>query len=182
MWLYCVNGHFWLNTVSHSPQFLALSTVSDFSRESKALTESTRQLKYSPSQERLQGCGIGRRLDRGETCPLYRQYVSSLLGLSLPNVRESCQNVSQTTVNVALSPAVVRWMNNSWEDGVYIALKRHKTDTSNERSIRIQKTFCASNCWQGKCCQRDRITAYQIALYTARKDGNPCSFRHHSNS
>ena len=48
MWLYCVNGHFWLNTVSHSPQFLALSTVSDFSRESKALTESTRQLKYSP--------------------------------------------------------------------------------------------------------------------------------------
>lgn len=138
--------------------------------------------KYSPSQERLQGCGIGRRLDRGETCPLYRQYVSSLLGLSLPNVRESCQNVSQTTVNVALSPAVVRWMNNSWEDGVYIALKRHKTDTSNERSIRIQKTFCASNCWQGKCCQRDRITAYQIALYTARKDGNPCSFRHHSNS
>ena len=108
MWLYCVNGHFWLNTVSHSPQFLALSTVSDFSRESKALTESTRQLKYSPSQKRLQGCGIGRRLDRGETCPLYRQYVSSLLGLSLPNVRESCQNVSQTTVNVALSPAVVR--------------------------------------------------------------------------
>src|SRR4029434_10199153 len=67
-------------------------------------------------------------------------------------------------------------------DGVYIALKRHKTDTSNERSIRIQKTFCASNCWQGKCCQRDRITAYQIALYTAREDGNPCSFRHHSNS
>src|SRR4029434_7143673 len=23
MWLYCVNGHFWLNTVSHRPQFLA---------------------------------------------------------------------------------------------------------------------------------------------------------------
>lgn len=83
---------------------------------------------------------------------------------------------------VALPPAVVRWMNNSWEDGVYIALKRHKTDTSNERSIRIQKTFCASNCWQGKCCQSHRITANQIALYTARKDGNPCSFRHHSNS